>query len=80
MRIHEPKHPAAAIWHAVLLATALIILWFLLNMLSPKSPGRALNPGSATEIALPQRTAACLTPRRQLPSESRATRARFVHT
>jgi hypothetical protein len=59
MRIHDPKHPVAAFWHATLLATALLALWLLFTTLSPRPASRSPNVETATEIALPQRAAAC---------------------
>jgi len=61
MRIHHPKHQAAAILHAALLATALLGLWLLVDAILPGSGSGPLSTVAPVERApllrLPARTA-----------------------
>jgi hypothetical protein len=51
VRIHSPKHPTTAFWHAALLAGVVIALWLLVIKLSPEPAHRAVT----TEATMPIR-------------------------
>jgi hypothetical protein len=54
MRIHHPKHPTTAFWHAALFASVMITLWLLLTTLLAQPAHRAVT----TEAGMPVRAAA----------------------